>query len=114
MTVVSYISRGALSVALSDRPTAPKTVATSGKERMIRSCSCKSCEACVIEIPGRAVGMYRDEPSYKGGMNWLPSRNINGKVRTRKIRFINRVVLRNLRHKRRTGRYSARVNRETG
>ena len=40
MIVVSYMSSGALSVALSDLPTAPKTVATSGKERMIRSCSC--------------------------------------------------------------------------
>ena len=69
MTVVSYISSGALSVALSDRPTAPNTLSTSGKDRRIRSCSCKSCEACVMEIPGSAVGMYSEEPSNKGGMN---------------------------------------------
>ena len=31
MTVVSYISSGALSVALSERPTVPKTLSTSGK-----------------------------------------------------------------------------------
>ena len=38
MIVVSYMSSGALSVALSDLPTEPKTVSTSGKVRMIRSC----------------------------------------------------------------------------
>ena len=57
MTVVSYISSGALSVALSDRPIEPKTLSTSGNDRMTRSCSCMSCEACPIEIPGSAVGM---------------------------------------------------------
>ena len=40
---------------------------------MMRSCSCMSAVACVIEIPGSAVGMYSEEPSYSGGMNWLPS-----------------------------------------
>ena len=39
MIVVSYMSKGALSVALSERPTVPKTVSTSGNERMILSCS---------------------------------------------------------------------------
>ncbi len=57
ITVVSYMSSGALSVALSDRPTAPKTVATSGKERRIRSCSCSIRDASAIPMPGRAVGM---------------------------------------------------------
>ena len=57
MMVVSYISSGALSVALSERPTVPKTVETSGNERMIRSCSCMRETACVIEIPGSALGM---------------------------------------------------------
>src|ERR1700752_2424912 len=56
MTVVSYMSRGALSVARSARPIEPNTVATSGKPRSMRSCCCKSCVACPIEIPGSAVG----------------------------------------------------------
>src|SRR3981081_4349839 len=103
MTVVSYISRGALSVALSDRPTAPKTVSTSGKDRRIRSCSCKSCEACVIEVPGNAVGMYSEDPSNKGGMNWLPSLNIKGNVNRRKARFRSNVVFRYFRQNRRIG-----------
>ncbi len=51
--VVSYISSGALSVALSERPTVPKTVSTSGKVRMIRSCSCSNCDAWVMEMPGK-------------------------------------------------------------
>ena len=55
--MVSYISRGALSVALSERPTVPNTVATSGNERMMRSCSCISETACVMEMPGSALGM---------------------------------------------------------
>ncbi len=69
MMVVSYMSMGALSVALSERPIDPKTVSTSGKERIILSCSWSNCEACVIEMPGNAVGMYSDEPSKSGGMN---------------------------------------------
>src|SRR5580704_6762671 len=47
-------------------------------------------------------------------MNWLPSLNINGNVTTRNSRFSRSVVLRYLRHKRKTGRYRARVNRDTG
>ena len=35
MMVVSYMSSGALSVALSERPTVPKTLSTSGNVRMI-------------------------------------------------------------------------------
>ena len=40
-----------------------------------------------MEIPGRALGMYRDEPSYKAGMNWLPRRIYKGIVTARKMRF---------------------------
>src|SRR5579859_1814617 len=47
-------------------------------------------------------------------MNWLPSRNISGKVTTRNSRFIRRVVFRYLRHNFSTGRYRAWVKRETG
>jgi hypothetical protein len=45
VTVVSYMSSGALSVALSERPIDPNTVATSGKDRNTRSCSCINCVA---------------------------------------------------------------------
>src|SRR5258707_4471216 len=114
MRVVSYISRGALSVALSDRPTTPKTLSTSGNDRRIRSCSCRSCEAWVIPIPGREVGMYNDDPSYNGGMNWLPNLNISGNVTTRKSRFSKSVVLRYFKQRRRMGRYRACVKREIG
>ena len=69
ITVVSYMSIGALSVALSDLPTAPKTLATSGKRRRLRSCCCRSTLACSIEMPGRAVGIYKVDPSKSGGMN---------------------------------------------
>src|SRR5437660_911722 len=77
---------------------------SSGKDRRTRSCSCKSCEAWVMEIPGSEVGMYKDEPSYKGGINWLPNLNISGKVTTRNSRLSRRVVFRYLRHNFRTGR----------
>src|SRR5947208_13419266 len=65
-------------------------------------------------MPGKAVGIYKEEPSYNGGINWLPILNINGNVTARNNRFRARVVLRYFRHKRRTGRYKACVNRETG
>src|SRR6267378_3343658 len=107
ITVVSYISSGALSVALSERPTTPKTLSTSGKDRRIRSCSCKSCEAWVMEIPGSEVGIYKDEPSYNGGINWLPNLNISGNVTRRNSRLSKSVVFRCLRHNFRIGRYTA-------
>ena len=52
MIVVSNMESGALSVALSDRPTAPITLSTSGNDLMIRSCSCIRVDACVMESPG--------------------------------------------------------------
>ena len=55
--VVSIIERGAGSVAVSARPTLPKTRSTSGKLAMIRSVCCKSSLAFVTETPGKAVGM---------------------------------------------------------
>jgi len=57
-----------------------------------------------MEIPGNAVGMYNDEPSNNGGMNWLPSLNINGNVTVRNTKFRRSVVFRYLRQSRRTGR----------
>src|SRR5437763_12936944 len=93
MMVVSYIVRSALSVALSDRPTVPKTVSTSGKERMIRSWTCSNCVACVMEIPGSDVVMYSAEPSYNAGINWLPSFHGKGKLAARNARSASSVVL---------------------
>src|SRR5258708_12239258 len=47
-------------------------------------------------------------------MNWQPSPNINGNITARNNRFMSSVVLRYLRQSRSTGKYSARVNLETG
>src|SRR5579864_1479885 len=47
-------------------------------------------------------------------MNWLPSRNMSGKVTARNNRLINNVVFRYLRHSFSTGGYSVCVKRETG
>jgi len=41
---------------------------------------------------GERRGMYREAPSNKGGMNWLPSLNARGNVRARKTRFKSTVV----------------------
>ena len=54
---------------------------------MMRSCSCRSCVAWVMPMPGSDVGMYSAEPSYSGGMNWLPRRKASGIVAARKIRL---------------------------
>jgi hypothetical protein len=52
---------------------------------MIRSYSGNSCEAWPIEIPGKAIGMYKVEPSKSGGMDWLPILSARGSVAIRKI-----------------------------
>ena len=57
MTVVSNIDNGAGSVAVSARPTLPKTWCTSGNVLMILSVCCKISRALVIESPGKVVGM---------------------------------------------------------
>ena len=56
-TVVSSISSGAGSVALSARPTLPNTRFTSGTVAMRRSVCCKSSAAFDGEMPGSAEGM---------------------------------------------------------
>src|SRR5437763_14219348 len=58
--------------------------------------------------------MYSKTPSKSGGMNWLPRRNISGKVTSRNNRLSKSVVLRYFKQSRRIGRYKACVNRETG
>src|SRR5437660_4027051 len=114
MMVVSYMSSGALSVALSERPTVPNTVSTSGNERMIRSCSCNSCVASLMAIPGNAVGIYKEDPSYRAGMNWLPNFHANGKVSARNSRLSSSVVVLWRRQNLKTGRYAAFVAEAAG
>ena len=41
---------------------------------MMRSCTCISRCASLIEMPGSVEGMYSSVPSSSGGMNSLPSR----------------------------------------
>ncbi len=55
--VVSNISSGAGSVAVSARPALPKTLATSGTVRIMRFVCCRSSAALPAEIPGSAEGM---------------------------------------------------------
>ena len=55
--VVSNISIGAGSVALSARPALPNTRSTSGTVRMSLSVCCSSARAASVESPGSVVGM---------------------------------------------------------
>ena len=71
--VVSNISSGAGSVAVSARPALPNTVATSGTVRIIRSVCCSSSAALAGERPGWAEGIYSRSPSSIAGMNSPPS-----------------------------------------
>ncbi len=57
VTIVSIIDSGAGSVAVSARPTLPRTCSTCGWVAMILSVCCNSSLALVIEIPGGVVGM---------------------------------------------------------
>ncbi|MNS72685.1 hypothetical protein D3C72_1061050 [compost metagenome] len=55
--VVSNISIGAGSVAVSARPALPNTVATSGTVLIRRSVCCSNCAALPTDSPGSADGM---------------------------------------------------------
>ena len=57
LMVVSSMLSGAGSVAVSARPTLPKTCSTSGKVRRIRSVCCRISRALVIDMLGKVVGM---------------------------------------------------------
>ncbi len=81
--VVSNISSGAGSVAVSARPALPKTLATSGTVRISRSVCWSSSDAFPTDRPGSAVGMYRRSPSSSGGMNSPPIRDIGHSVAAR-------------------------------
>lgn len=78
--VVSNISIGAGSVAVSARPALPNTVATSGTALMSRSVCCSNCAALPADNPGSADGMYSRSPSSSGGMNSPPVRRIGQAV----------------------------------
>ena len=78
--VVSNISIGAGSVAVSARPAFPWTVATSGRVLMSRSVCCSSSAALPTDKPGRAVGMKSRSPSSRGGMNSPPIRSMGQAV----------------------------------
>src|SRR3546814_10394023 len=64
------------SVAVRARPALPKTRSTSGKVASILSVCCSNCLALVMEIPGKADGMYRMSPSSVGGMNSLDRKSV--------------------------------------
>ena len=59
---VIHVERSVVSGAIGAADSS-KTVETSGNEWMIRSCCCISETAWVMEIPGIALGMYKDDPS---------------------------------------------------
>ena len=71
--VVSYMSSGAGSVAVSARPALPRTRSTSGNEASTLSWYRMMSRAWAMATPGTVVGMKRMEPSCSGGMNSLPS-----------------------------------------
>ncbi len=73
LTTVSLISTGAGSVAVIARPALPNTDATSGNDLMMRSCVCSSSAALVTDRPGSVTGMNSSVPSFRLGMNSLPS-----------------------------------------
>lgn len=70
--VVSIISTGAGSVAVSKRPSLPATVCTSGNDLSTRSCQLMISFTSVREVPGSSTGMNSRLPSLSGGMNSLP------------------------------------------
>ena len=72
--VVSIISSGAGSVAVSARPILPNTRFTSGTVLISAIGLLQELGALPGDRPGSAVGMYSRSPSSSGGMNSLPSR----------------------------------------
>ena len=74
MIVVSSISNGAGSVAVSARPALPNTRSTSGTDLIRRSVCCSSARTVSADTPGSVVGMYSRSPSSSSGMNSEPRR----------------------------------------
>jgi hypothetical protein len=71
--VVSIISTGAGSVAVSARPSLPATEATAGCSLITRSCQDMIRFTSVREVAGNSTGMKSSEPSSRVGMNSLPN-----------------------------------------
>ncbi len=67
--LVSIMVIGAGSVAVSARPTLPKTRSTSGCSAMSLSVCCSNSPALSTLIPGNVVGMYMRSPSCSGGIS---------------------------------------------
>ncbi|OPZ07679.1 MAG: hypothetical protein BWZ10_02782 [candidate division BRC1 bacterium ADurb.BinA364] len=70
---VSTIVIGAGSRALSTRPILPTADSISGMAWNAMSCIASCSAASPIEACGIVIGIYRNEPSSKSGMNSLPS-----------------------------------------
>ena len=73
MMVVSNISVGAGSVAVSKRPSLPATLATSGVAAMTLSCHDITRWISFKPVLGSITGMYNKLPSLSGGMNSRPN-----------------------------------------
>ena len=63
---------GAGSIAVSARPIFPTTVSISGMARMAMSCFWTMSKASPTPACGMVVGMNRNEPSSRLGMNSRP------------------------------------------
>ena len=72
--IVSIMSSGAGSVAVSARPALPTTCQTSGNWRSTASRAFRSSAASVTDVLGTLVGISMIVPSLSGGMNSRPSR----------------------------------------
>ena len=70
--MVSIIEMGAGSSGLSTRPSLPTTRSTSGMALIAMSWSWRTSRASPIEACGIVVGIQRNEPSSRSGMNSLP------------------------------------------
>ena len=70
--------------------------------------------ASVMPMPGGAVGMYKMAPSFKGGMNSLPSMKKTGTVAAISTRATAMTMNRPRTAARTTGAYSATSQRLTG
>lgn len=88
------MERGEGSVAVSARPTFPRTYSTSGVPLIIRSWAIASRLASPMEILGWVTGMNRRLPSSKGGMNSVPMREARNRAKTNSRAALPRVILR--------------------
>ena len=73
MMVVSSISVGAGSVAVSNRPSLPATDSTSGTSLITLSCHDMTRWISLSPVFGSSTGMKSRLPSLSGGMNSLPN-----------------------------------------